>query len=109
MSSNPLSLGGTSSFSMAQALKEEPVTFTQNGQQYSVEPDADGGTWLHRGGDAIYLNAEQAADLSGVPNQNVLFGAPLDAPDASFQGKPLGQLFGDPPSSSAPPATEPLW
>jgi hypothetical protein len=91
------------------SMPQEPVTFTQNGQQYSVERDANGGAWLQRGGDAVYLNAEQAAELTGVPNQNVLFGAPLDAPDASFQGSPLGQLFGDSPSTSAPAAPERLW
>lgn len=44
---------------------------------------------------------------------NSLFGAPQDAPDASFQGVPLDTLFNGYSSSTAPantPATTtPLW
>jgi hypothetical protein len=55
-------------------------------------------------GITMVFNAQQAAALQGLPTQNVLFGAPQDVPNASFQGTSLGQFFDNP--SSAP---ERLW
>jgi hypothetical protein len=86
---------------------DEPTTFTHDGHQYEVNREADGGVSVSRDdGITMVFNAKQAAGLQGLPTQNVLFGAPQDIPDASFQGTPLGQLFDNPSSSSAP---ERLW
>ncbi len=84
---------------------DEPISFTHNGHEYTATHEADGGVTVSRDdGITKYFNAEQAGDLRGLPTQDVLFGAPQDIPDASFQGTPLGQLFD--PTPSAP---EPLW
>jgi hypothetical protein len=85
---------------------DEPIRFTHDGQQYTATYDADGGVAVSReDGITMHFNAEQAAGLHGLPTQDVLFGAPHNVPNASYQGIPLGQFF-DNPSSSAP---ESLW
>lgn len=84
-----------------------PIPFTHKGQQYTVTYDADGGAAVRQGGTTMHFNAEQAADLKGLPTREVLFGAPADAPNAAFMGKPLEQVFAPPPSS--PKTPEPLW
>lgn len=87
--------------------KGEPITFTHDGHEYTVTYEADGGAIVSRDdGITKHLNAEQAALLQGLPTTEPLFGAAPDAPQASFDGMPLGTLFDDPPASSAP---TPLW
>jgi hypothetical protein len=88
----------------------EPVAFTHRGEQYTITHEADGGVSITRGGTTMQFDAGQAADLRGLPTENTLWGASADAPDASFQGVPLEQVFSDPassPATSAPP--ERLW
>jgi hypothetical protein len=91
------------------SASNEPVAFTHRGEQYTVTHDADGGVSVSHGGTTMQFNAEQAADLQNLPTENTLWGAPPDAPDASFQDVPLGQVFGDTPSSPATSAPAPLW
>lgn len=85
---------------------DEKVAFTHHGQQYTATYGADGGVDVSRGGETMHFNAEQAADLRGLPTENTLWGASADAPDASFQGVPLGKIFDNP---SSPTTGEPLW
>jgi hypothetical protein len=88
----------------------DPIAFTHNGHQYTATHEDDGGVSVRRDdGITMQFNAEQAADLQGLPTQNVLFGAPADAPDASFQGVPLDQVYNGDPTSSSPAPSEPLW
>jgi hypothetical protein len=60
-------------------------------------------------GITMHFNAEQAAGLQGLPTQNVLFGAPHNSPDASYNDIPLGKFFDNPSLSAPAPAQEPLW
>lgn len=85
---------------------DEKIAFTHHGQQYTATYDADGGVDVSRGGMTMHFNAEQAADLQGLPTENTLWGASADAPDASFQGVPLSRIFDNP---SSPTTRDPLW
>ncbi len=102
---SPAGTGALASIPPSRAT-DEPIPFTHDGQQYTATYDADGGVAVRReDGITMHFNAEQAAGLHGLPTQDVLFGAPHNVPNASYQGIPLGQFF-DNPSSSAP---ESLW
>jgi hypothetical protein len=87
----------------------EPIAFTHHGHQYTVAYENDGGVSVRReDGITMLFNAEQAADLQGLPTEAALWGT-VDAPGASFQGVPLKDLFSNALPSSAPATPGRLW